>query len=153
MIWMWNYFWGSFLESAESLFPQKVKSVQVVSERRWIPSGQKEIQVWENFYQFKMVLRFSPWFCMDRKLDLRAQLSAVSCGPSAVCSPHCNSMPMNQTCQVSEGWAVLCFCVWIRKTLKQSGPAQSARGFWEWELNFSPHSALQRVSLVWSSLG
>lgn len=77
------------------------------------------------------------------------------CGPSAVCSPHCNSLPMNQTCQVSEGWAVLCFCVWIRKTLKQPGPAQDAGWFWEWELNFTltqPFSGCPWSGAAWDSL-
>lgn len=152
MIWMWNDFWGSFLESAESLFPKLnlsswwVKEDGLHQDRKRFRFGRISISL-KWFWDFLLGL---VWIA---NLTWEPSYQLFSCGPSAVCSPHCNSLPMNQTCQVSEGWAVLCFCVWIRKTLKQSGPAQGALWFWEWELNFSPHSALQRCVLGLEQLG
>lgn len=138
------------------VFIPKVKSVQLVSERRWTPSGQKEIQVWENFISLKWFWDFLLGLVWIANLTWEPSYQLSSCGPSAVCSPHCNSLPMNQICQVSEGWAVLCFCVRIRENSQalRASPGCTAvlRMGTELQSSLSPSAVCPWSGAAWDSL-
>ena len=112
--------------------------------------------IWENFISLKWFWDFLLGLVWIANLTWEPSYQLSSCGPSAVCSPHCNSLPMNQICQVSEGWAVLCFCVRIRENSQalRASPGCTAvlRMGTELQSSLSPSAVCPWSGAAWDSL-